>query len=155
DKSRKAAVYLREHFPRLMRPYTAAIACYALAVSNHGCMKSMLLNLASPDRTYWPDSSNYFFTLEATGYALLALIKGGHMEEAAAPFRWLNDNRGIGGGYGSTQSTMVVLQALSEYLVKRPPPDDLNLLVQLSVPGRSDVRWTFNPKATYVARSSR
>ncbi|XP_016386615.1 complement C3-like [Sinocyclocheilus rhinocerous] len=155
DKSRKAAVYLREHFPRLTRPYTAAIACYALAVSNHGCMKSMLLNLASPDRTHWPDSSNYFFILEATGYALLALIKAGHMEEAAASFRWLNEKRGIGGGYGSTQSTMVVLQALSEYLVKRPPSDDLNMLVQLSVPGRSDVRWTFNPKMAYVARSSR
>ncbi|KAF4097806.1 hypothetical protein G5714_021814 [Onychostoma macrolepis] len=155
DKTRKAALYLREHFTRVKRPYTAAIACYALAVSNHGCMKSMLLNLASPDRTHWPDSSNYFFTLEATGYALLALIKGGHMEEAAAPFRWLNEERGIGGGYGSTQSTMVVLQVLSEYLVKRPPPDDLNLLVQLSVPGRSDVRWTFNPKVAYVARSSR
>lgn len=52
------------------------------------------------------------------------------------------------------QSTMVVLQALSEYLVKSPPPSDLNLLVQLSVPGRSDVRWTFDPKAAYVARSS-
>uniref|UniRef100_A0A673I772 Complement C3-like n=1 Tax=Sinocyclocheilus rhinocerous TaxID=307959 RepID=A0A673I772_9TELE len=155
DKYKLTAVYLREHFPRLTRPYTAAIACYALAVSNHGCMKSMLLNLASPDRTHWPDSSNYFFILEATGYALLALIKAGHMEEAAASFRWLNEKRGIGGGYGSTQSTMVVLQALSEYLVKRPPSDDLNMLVQLSVPGRSDVRWTFNPKMAYVARSSR
>lgn len=49
---------------------------------------------------------------------------------------------------------MVVLQALSEYLVKSPPPSDLNLLVKLSVPGRSDVRWTFNPKVAYVARSS-
>ncbi|XP_067252456.1 complement component c3b, tandem duplicate 2 [Chanodichthys erythropterus] len=155
DKTRKAAMYLREHFSRLTRPYTAAIACYALAVSNHGCMKSMLLNLASPDRTHWPDSSNHFFTLEATGYALLALVKSGHMEEAVAPFRWLSEKRGIGGGYGSTQSTMVVLQALSEYLVKSPPPSDLNLLVQLSVPGRSDVRWTFNPKVAYVARSSR
>ncbi|KAK7137181.1 hypothetical protein R3I93_017300 [Phoxinus phoxinus] len=155
DKSRKAAMYIREHFPRLSRPYTAAIACYALAVSNHGCMKSMLLRLASPDRTHWPDSDNYFFTLEATGYALLALIKSGHMEEAAAPFQWLSEKRGIGGGYGSTQSTMVVLQALSEYLVKSPPSTDLNLLVQLSVPGRSDVRWTFNPKVAYVARSSK
>ncbi|XP_043079055.1 complement C3-like isoform X1 [Puntigrus tetrazona] len=155
DQVRKAALYIREHYPRVKRPYTAAIACYALAVSNYGCMKSMLLNLASPDRTHWPDSINYFFTLEATGYALLALIKGGHMEEAAVPFRWLNEKRGIGGGYGSTQSTMVVLQALSEYLVKRPPPEDLNLLVELSVPGRSDIRWTFNPKMAHVARSSR
>lgn len=50
---------------------------------------------------------------------------------------------------------MVVLQALSEYLVKSSPPSDLNLLVQLSVPGRSDVRWTFDPKVAHVARSSR
>ncbi|NP_001093490.1 complement component c3b, tandem duplicate 2 isoform 1 precursor [Danio rerio] len=155
DKSRQAAGYLTEHFSRLTRPYTAAIACYALAVSNNACVKSMLLKFASPDHSHWPDSNNYFFTLEATGYALLALIKSGHMEEAEAPFRWLNEHRGIGGGYGSTQSTMVVLQALSEYLVKRPPPSDLNLLVQLSVPGRSDVRWTFNPNLAYVARSSR
>lgn len=49
---------------------------------------------------------------------------------------------------------MVVLQALSEYLVKRPPSSDLNLLVELSVPGRSDVRWNFIPKVAYVARSS-
>ncbi len=63
----------------------------------------IFLYFPSTDRTHWPDSSNYFFTLEATGYALLALIKGGHMEEAAAPFRWLNEKRGIGGGYGSTQ----------------------------------------------------
>ncbi|XP_067272243.1 complement C3-like [Pseudorasbora parva] len=155
EKSGKAAMYIREHFPRLTRPYSAAIACYALAVSNHGCQKSMLLKLASPDRTHWHDSANHFFTLEATGYALLALIKSGHMEEAAAPFKWLSEKRGIGGGYGSTQSTMVVLQAVSEYLVKRPPPTDLNLMVQLSVPGRSDIRWNFDPKVAYVARSSR
>lgn len=50
---------------------------------------------------------------------------------------------------------MVVLQALSEYLVKKPPPSDLNLLVELSVPGRSDVRWNFIPKVAYVARTSK
>ncbi|XP_016427569.1 complement C3-like [Sinocyclocheilus rhinocerous] len=102
--SSKAAEYLRENFPRLKRPYTVAIACYALAVSNHGCMKSMLLKFASPDRTHWTDSDNRFFTLEATGYALLALIKEGHMKESVAPFQWLNEQRDIGGGYGSTQS---------------------------------------------------
>lgn len=59
--------------------------------------------LLSTDRTHWPDSDNRYFTLEATGYALLALIKGGHMNEAMAPFRWLNEHRDIGGSYGSTQ----------------------------------------------------
>lgn len=50
---------------------------------------------------------------------------------------------------------MVVLQALSEYLLKRPSLSDLNLLVELSVPGRSDVRWNFIPKVAYTARSSK
>ncbi|KAI2645782.1 hypothetical protein H4Q32_024845 [Labeo rohita] len=54
-------------------------------------------------RTHWTDSDNRFFTLEATGYALLALIKDGHMKEAVEPFQWLNEQRDIGGGYGSTQ----------------------------------------------------
>ncbi|KAL7831473.1 hypothetical protein SRHO_G00309760 [Serrasalmus rhombeus] len=150
----RAGEYLKEQFPRLTRPYSVAIACYALAVSGKGCMKSMLLKAASPDRTHWPDSSS-FFTLEATGYALLALLKGGHMLEATAPFKWLSEQRGVGGGYGSTQSTMVVLQALSEYLVKRPPESKLNLHVELRIPGRSDTRWAFTPTLAHVARSSR
>ncbi|KAK2907328.1 hypothetical protein Q8A67_006313 [Cirrhinus molitorella] len=144
--SSKAAEYLRKKFPQLKRPYTVAIACYALAVSNHECMKSMLLKFASPDRSHWTDSGNRFFTLEATGYALLALIKEGHLKEAVAPFQWLNEHRDIGGGYGSTQSTMVVLQALSEYLVKRPPPSKYTLRVELHVPGHKSTLWNFLPK---------
>ncbi|KAM9493802.1 complement C3-like [Clarias gariepinus] len=154
-KFRRAGEYLKERYHQLRRPYSVAIACYALAVSNQGCSKSVLLKSASPDRTHWPDAGNSFFTLEATGYALLALIKGGHFEEATAPFKWLNQQRRVGGGYGSTQSTMVVLQALSEYLVKKPPPSDMKLQVDLSVPGRSDIRWAFTPQLAHVARSSR
>ncbi|XP_030637168.1 complement C3 [Chanos chanos] len=152
---RRAAQYLKQQFPTLKRPYSVAIACYALAMANQGCMKSQLLKSASPDHTHWPDSDNSLYALEATGYALLALVKGGHMEEAAKPFRWLNEKRRRGGGYGSTQPTMVVLQGLSEYLVKKPPPQNLNLRVALSIPGRKDVKWFFDPKLAYVARSSR
>ncbi|XP_062845847.1 complement C3-like [Trichomycterus rosablanca] len=152
---RRAGSYLKARYHRLSRPYSVAIACYALAMSNQGCMKSVLLKSASPDHTHWPDANNWFFTLEATGYALLALLKGGHIEEATAPFKWLNKQRGVGGGYGNTQSTMVVLQALSEYLMKRPPPSDMNLQVALSVPGRSDMRWAFTPRLAHVARSVR
>lgn len=63
----------------------------------------IILCLLISDRTHWPDADNSLFTLEATGYALLALLKGGHSEEAAAPFKWLNQQRRVGGGYGSTQ----------------------------------------------------
>ncbi|XP_051741717.1 complement C3 isoform X6 [Ctenopharyngodon idella] len=154
SSSRKAAMYLQKRFPHLKRPYSAAIVCYALALSNHSCTKSMLLNLASRDRTHWPDSDNHYFTLEATGYALLALIKGGHVNEAMAPFQWLNEQRGIGGGYGSTQSTIIVLQALSEYLVKWPLPSKRTLKVELRVPGRKSIQWTFLPKVAHKLQTA-
>ncbi|KAK1885920.1 Complement C3, partial [Dissostichus eleginoides] len=61
----------------------------------------------------------------------------------------------IGGGFGSTQSTMVVLQALSEYLIHKPPPADLSLDVDVRLRGRKEIRYHFNPENSYAARSSR
>ncbi|KAM9493800.1 complement C3-like [Clarias gariepinus] len=151
----KAEYYLKRRFQHLRRPYSVAIVCYALALSNHNCTKSVLMKSASPDHTHWPDADNELFTLEATGYALLALLKGGHLQEAVAPFKWLNHQRRIGGGYGSTQSTIVVLQALSEYLVKKPPPADRSLKVTLNVPGSSETHWAFPRQLAHVARSSK
>ncbi|KAK2817446.1 hypothetical protein Q5P01_025637 [Channa striata] len=140
------------------RPYTVAIASYALALLGKDQAfnpTQTLLAAAAPGGRNWPDRHNHLFTLEATGYALLALLKLGRLEEAAAPFKWLNSQRGRGGGFGSTQSTMVVLQALSEYLINKPPADDLVLDVDVRLTGRKEVRYHFNPETAYAARSSR
>ncbi|GLD73158.1 complement C3-like protein [Lates japonicus] len=140
------------------RPYTVAIASYALALlgNSHRYNPTLpLLKAAGPGRSHWPDRHNTLFTLEATGYALLALVKLGHMEQAALPFKWLNSQRRRGGGFGSTQSTMVVLQALSEYLINKPLPDDLSLDVDVRLTGRKEIRYHFNPSTAYAARSSR
>ncbi|XP_010771659.1 complement C3-like, partial [Notothenia coriiceps] len=140
------------------RPYTVAIASYALALlgkdQNYNPTQS-LLRAAAPGGSHWPDTKNTLFTLEGTGYALLALVKLGRMAEAAAPFKWLNSQRRRGGGFGSTQSTMVVLQALSEYLIHKPPPADLILDVDVKMRGRREIRYHFNPENSYAARSSR
>ncbi|KAM7419790.1 hypothetical protein PAMA_016741 [Pampus argenteus] len=156
---RKTAEYLKTALLRTgRRPYTVAIASYALALlgkAQHYNPTEALLGAAAPGGTHWADSQNTLFTLEATGYALLALVKLGRMEEAAAPFKWLNSQRRIGGGFGSTQSTMVVLQALSEYLINKPPTEDLSLDVDVRVPGRREIRYHFNPETAYAARSSR
>ena len=61
--------------------------------------------LFPPDGSHWPDSQNSLFTLEATGYALLTLVKLKLMNEAELPFKWLNSQRRRGGGFGSTQVT--------------------------------------------------
>lgn len=66
-------------------------------------MKLTFYSLSSLDRTHWPDAYNTLFTLEATGYALLALMKLKQMQEAATVFEWLSKQRRRGGGYGSTQ----------------------------------------------------
>uniref|UniRef100_A0A3Q3AZ10 Complement component c3b, tandem duplicate 1 n=1 Tax=Kryptolebias marmoratus TaxID=37003 RepID=A0A3Q3AZ10_KRYMA len=138
------------------RPYTVAITSYALALlGKPDNLHQSLLQAASRDKSHWPDGENYLFTLEATGYALLALVKLGRMEEAAAPFKWLNNQRRRGGGFGSTQSTMVVLHALSEYMINNPPPDDLSLNVDIKMTGRKETRYHFNPDTAYAARSSR
>ncbi|MEQ2243779.1 hypothetical protein ILYODFUR_010358, partial [Ilyodon furcidens] len=138
------------------RPYTVAITSYALALQGtHNDLHLSLLEAASQDRSHWPDKENHLFTLEATGYALLALIKLGRIEDAAAPFKWLNSQRRRGGGFGSTQSTMVVLQALSEYMISQPPPADLSLKVDIRMTGRKEIRYYFNPDTAYAARSSK
>ncbi|XP_070684604.1 venom factor-like [Pempheris klunzingeri] len=139
------------------RPYTVAIASYALALLGNQTndLATSLLRAAAPGGSHWPDLHSSLFTLEATGYALLALVKMGRMEEAEAPFKWLNSQRRSGGGFGSTQSTMVVLQALSEYLINRPPANDVTLDVDVRLKGRRDIRYHFDPKTAYAARSSR
>lgn len=63
------------------------------------------LTVCSSGRDHWPDAQNALFTLEATGYALLALLKLGQMQEAELAFKFLNSRRGRGGGFGSTQVT--------------------------------------------------
>ncbi|XP_070772937.1 complement C3-like [Enoplosus armatus] len=155
---RKTADYLKRALLKTgRRPYTVAIASYALALlgkTQNYNPKQSLLRAAARGGSHWPDSQNTLFTLEATGYALLALVKLGSMEEAAAPFKWLNSQRRRGGGFGSTQSTMVVLQALSEYLINKPPVD-LSLDVDVRLTGRKNIPYNFNPQSAYAVRSSR
>ncbi|KAJ3614154.1 hypothetical protein NHX12_017730 [Muraenolepis orangiensis] len=135
---------------RSRRPYTVAITAYALTLLGEDPTFNpieQLLQAASEGR-YWPDSEGHLFSLEATGYGLLALLKSGHLEEATGPFNWLNSQRRRGGGFGSTQ-------ALSQYLVQKPPKEDISLQVALKVPGRTDLNYHFDPQTSFVARSSR
>ncbi|XP_061686699.1 complement C3-like [Syngnathoides biaculeatus] len=140
------------------RPYTVAIASYALALAGKGSSAydpTGQLLAASPDGSHWPDAHNHLFSLEATGYAILALVRVGRMQEAGKAFQWINGQRKMGGGYGSTQSTMVVLQALSEYLMKTRVASELSLDVDVKITGRRDIRYHFNAKTAYTAKSSR
>ena len=55
-------------------------------------------------KDHWEVPEGYgTFTLEATAYALLALLKADHLQEAGPIVKWLRRQRRFGGGYGSTQ----------------------------------------------------
>ncbi|XP_038068453.1 CD109 antigen-like isoform X2 [Patiria miniata] len=60
---------------------------------------------------YSPPSAD----IEMTGYALLTHLARNELAEAAPVARWLTDQRNEYGGYGSTQDTVIGLQALSAY----------------------------------------
>lgn len=53
--------------------------------------------------------------IENTGYGLLTLLEHGDRINASRAARWLVSNRNAIGGFGSTQDTVVGLQALTSF----------------------------------------
>ncbi|CAB1344822.1 unnamed protein product, partial [Coregonus sp. 'balchen'] len=90
-------------------------------------------------RTHWPVSDNDLLTLEATAYALLALVKVDAFEEAGPVVRWLKSQGFQGGKYSSTQATITVFQAVAEYMTKAGKVKDMNLNVDIDISGRTQV----------------
>ncbi|MFH0916543.1 MAG: alpha-2-macroglobulin family protein [bacterium] len=65
--------------------------------------------------------------IEATGYATLALVEGGDRVNASRAAKWLVGQRNSQGGFGSTQDTVVALQALTQYSTLGATDTDLTV----------------------------
>ncbi|KAM6939507.1 complement C3-like [Xenentodon cancila] len=131
----RAVTYLELRLPTLTNPYAVALTSCALA--DEGKLnEDILYKFASPDRQHWSVPMGKVYTLEATAYALLALIKANAFQEAEPVAKWLGRQRKVGGGYGSTQATIMVYQAAAEHWTSvKEQPYDLN--VDVVVAGRS------------------
>lgn len=70
----KALTYLEKQLPTLTNPYAVTIVSYAMANANK-LNREILYNFASPELSHWPVPKGYVYQLEATAYALLALVK--------------------------------------------------------------------------------
>ncbi|XP_055081752.1 complement C3-like [Periophthalmus magnuspinnatus] len=154
DAINKAVPYLKSYLLKSPgpRPYTTAIISYALALlTDGGYDPTSSLLAASSDGTFWPDNDSVS-RLEGTGYALLALVKMQRLTEAKKPFAYLRERSSMTGSFGNTQSTMVVLHALSEYLNAQPPPDASYLNVNLQL-GKLKKDLNFNAQTSYETRS--
>ncbi|KAM9792656.1 complement C3-like [Neosynchiropus ocellatus] len=150
----KAVTYLERRLPSLTNPYAVAMTSYALA--NEGKLqKDALFKYAASGRTHWAVPKGRVYTLEATAYALLALVKVKAFDEAKPIVRWFSKQKKVGGGFGSTQATIIVYQAVSEYWANaREPQYDLN--VDLLLPGKSlPEKFRFNRRNHFATRTSK
>ncbi|XP_034545799.1 complement C3-like [Notolabrus celidotus] len=148
----KAAAYLENRLPSLTNPYAVAMTSYALA-NEFKLNQEVLYRFASPDRSHWPVPKGQIYTLEATAYALLALVKTKAFEDARPVVRWLNQQQKVGGGYGSTQATMMVYQAVAEHWASANDPEyDLKVTIALSGRARPDY-FNFNIENHSITRT--
>ncbi|TRZ09283.1 hypothetical protein HGM15179_017818 [Zosterops borbonicus] len=150
----KAAGFLARRYEQLARPYTVALASHALALA--GKLKSeKFLMKKSKGGASWEEHNARTYNIEGTSYALLALVQMKKLELAGPVVRWLAQQNYYGGGYGSTQATILVFQALAQYQVEAQGQQQLELDVSVLLPGRANpVKYRIENRNALVARSA-
>jgi CD109 antigen len=154
SSSGKAIAYLETKLADMTDPYAVAITAYALELAQsakHEDAYKKLMSLAKEDENglHWgsdiiepapltrqgvmpifqPDI-NRSADIETTAYAALALIKQGDAFNSSKASKWLVSKRNANGGYGSTQDTVVTLQALTEYATNTRSDVDLTVTLK-------------------------
>ncbi|HZG66219.1 MAG TPA: hypothetical protein VEZ12_05720, partial [Herpetosiphonaceae bacterium] len=134
----RAVRYLEGRLDETNDAYALAITAYALALAGSSraqAAQDKLLALAqrSDEGLFWGDAGvrplpeggsppiegdlrvmpERTAAIETTGYAALALLTRGDKLNAGQAVRWLASRRNAFGGFGSTQDTVVALQALA------------------------------------------
>ncbi|XP_058865205.1 complement C4-like [Acipenser ruthenus] len=162
DAIDKSTEYLQDKILKVNRPYSLAISAYALALTKpessaaHQAVE-ILKSQAIEDRekgvVFWEADSELrlqgedkahlvpqaqAITVETTAYGLLAALANREQELAESVYRWLSEQQNYGGGFRSTQDTVVALEALSEFEIRKdpniPPP---KLEIKLSSLGKN------------------
>ncbi|XP_030635399.1 complement C3 isoform X2 [Chanos chanos] len=153
----KSVLYLERQLQDLTNPYSVAIVSCALA--NAGQLNKYFLmrhSTQTQDGIYWEVPGAHHFTLEATAYALLALVKANYFDKAGQVVHWLNRQQTHYGGSGTTQATIMVFQAVAEYHVQGKKQQDRNLDVEIQISGRHrPIKWSFNSENSHLLRSDR
>ncbi|XP_056141654.1 complement C4-B [Lampris incognitus] len=150
----RATTYLLSHMEELKGPYTVAIAAYCLSV----CLaekaqaspaweklKTLSTEVESGCRVWRANREAQnagklpadAITVETTAYALLTAVQHEDFELAEKAACWLTTQENYGGGFKSTQDTIVTLEALAEYDLKRPSEPFTKVEATFTVPGRS------------------
>ncbi len=159
----RAVGYLESKLDEMTGPYEIAITAYALELAGSPLQdaaydKLMALAIEDENGLHWgsddvmplpeplekepggpaimrPFEPNISASsdIETTGYAALALTRHGDALNASRASQWLVSRRNSSGGFGSTQDTVVALQALIEFATGSR--SDVDLTVTLTGDG--------------------
>ncbi|XP_051750126.1 complement C3 isoform X5 [Ctenopharyngodon idella] len=154
ESIRKAVAFLERRLPHLTNPYAVAMTSYALANSDK-LNKDILMKHSTQGEAgrFWTVPDQRYHSLEATAYAVLALMKAKDFDKAGEAVHWLGRQQSHYGGSGTTQATIMVFQAVAEYHTKMKNSQNFTLDMELSVAGRRPVRWTFTRDNVHVTQS--
>jgi CD109 antigen len=159
DTALRAVRYLEHNLDSIEDAYGTALTTYALALAKSprlGAARDKLMALAhdSEDGLWWGDlapvaqpvtgqapagiaapvppfrRNNASAIIETTGYATLALVMLKDLVNASRATRWLASKRNAKGGFGSTQDTVVALQAMTSAATVSRSDIDATILLQ-------------------------
>ncbi len=148
----RAVDYLEGRLEEMDDAYTVALTSYALELaqnSKRGDAIEKLMQLAREDESglFWGSLLKPFdgqqkdrmmmpypvqqssAAIETTGYAAMALLRHGNALNASRAAQWLTSQRNAYGGFGSTQDTVVGIQALVSYQTGARADVDLDITV--------------------------
>ncbi|XP_051534412.1 complement C4 [Myxocyprinus asiaticus] len=142
----KARSYLEGKVDALQSPYSSAITAYALSLhkpltdgarraqqklkGNANCDSKTCFWNAKVGRGKSEDKADAA-SVEATAYGLLNAMSVDDKQMAKLISNWLTEQRKYGGGFQSTQDTVVALEALAKYSIQNNDVEDLNLRVEM------------------------
>ncbi|XP_040917246.1 CD109 antigen-like [Toxotes jaculatrix] len=141
--------------------YSLCLVAYALALANSpeaGTALSELMGRAdyTDGVTTWGSSAGLTShdwqprsaQIEMASYVLLAFFRRGSLVEGISLLKWLSKQRNHLGGYGTTQDTVVALQALS-YYAAFSGANAIDLRLKVSAPADSFVSLFSINSTTY------
>ncbi|XP_040514234.1 complement C4 isoform X2 [Gallus gallus] len=143
---RRSVVYMNNELPGNPDCYSTVVAAYALtlvqpdssqAISAKEKLRSCSVFDAAKQQRYWGNGNNAI-SVEITAYALLQTLLLEDMEYAVPIATWLTERKNYGGGFCSTQDTVVGLEAMSAYSIKTLSTVPTNLTVRIGTPERRE-----------------
>ncbi|XP_068089452.1 CD109 antigen-like [Hyperolius riggenbachi] len=142
----KGVAFIEKKFDEgITSNYTLSVVAYALSLANSSKAAAALNQLGMrADGTaqvkFWSSPSkatNYYWQprttdIETAAYALLSYSQQNRIVDGIPVMKWLSLQRSHLGGYGSTQDTLMALQALSKFMI---PSSSSNTLLSMTITG--------------------